>query len=474
MSVGRFVFKGRRWVQLSALFLFASALFSASLWGKALLRSILRLDPLWLFGRFVGFGGLALLASGFAVGRAFCGWICPLGTLLELCPSKKGPSTPRSWDSSGVLALSFAATAVVLGFSLPLAFSPLSLWVRSIVLLLFPPLSFVGERLLQLTSPLWERLGLEELAYASLRTFHFQGIELALGIFAGVFALNLIAPRFWCRHICPLGALLGFVSRWSLLRRRMGDLCASCGLCVRHCPMGAIPPKDPARTRRDRCILCGICISFCPQNIVRFGLLKGEALPGFLPSRRAVLISLGLGAFTGILSRRVVSRVLRPSHLIRPPNALPEEEFLDRCVRCGVCIRVCPTDGLQPMLLEGGMEALWTPRLIPRIGPCEPECALCGDICPTGAIRPFSAEEKPSLKLGVAVVQKDRCLAWGWGRACLVCDEACPYDAVELEPVPGKDVRGPVVYREWCVGCGLCEHRCPVPGEAAIRVERRT
>ena len=452
-------------VQMSALFLFISA-FGAS-WGGRVLRSILKSDPLWLFGGFVELWGMALLASGFLLGRAFCGWVCPLGTLLEILPSGRR-SVPKVWEKSGVLALTFVAVAVLVGPSLPLAFSPLTLLVRSLTVLLFPPVSFLADEVLYFTSPLWEKLGLGRLAYLSVRVFRFRGTGLILAVFAGILFLNIAVPRFWCRHLCPLGAFLGLTSRLGLLRRRVGSSCTSCMLCASACPMGAIPHDDPTLTRRERCTFCGRCVSVCPQHAVGFSF-KGGRASDFLPSRRAFLTSIGLGTFVGLLVRY---KLVPPSDLIRPPNSLPEGEFLERCVRCGACMMVCPTGGLQPTLLEEGGEALWTPRLVPRIGPCEPECTLCGQVCPTGAIRPFSPDEKRSLKLGTAVVYRDRCLAWGWGKACLVCDEACPYDAVELVPVPGKDLEGPVVDYGRCTGCGACEHECPVPGQAAIRVER--
>ncbi|HIE04694.1 MAG TPA: 4Fe-4S binding protein, partial [Candidatus Latescibacteria bacterium] len=191
------MFKGRRLVQMSALFLFISA-FGAS-WGGRVLRSILKSDPLWLFGGFVELWGMALLASGFLLGRAFCGWVCPLGTLLEILPSGRR-SVPKVWEKSGVLALTFVAVAVLVGPSLPLAFSPLTLLVRSLTVLLFPPVSFLADEVLYFTSPLWEKLGLGRLAYLSVRVFRFRGTGLILAVFAGILFLNIAVPRFWCRH----------------------------------------------------------------------------------------------------------------------------------------------------------------------------------------------------------------------------------------------------------------------------------
>jgi formate hydrogenlyase subunit 6/NADH:ubiquinone oxidoreductase subunit I len=135
-------------------------------------------------------------------------------------------------------------------------------------------------------------------------------------------------------------------------------------------------------------------------------------------------------------------------------------------------MKACPTNGLQPAILESGLDGLWTPRLVPRIGPCERNCHLCGQVCPTAAIRNLPLEEKTYARIGTAVVDRSRCLAWEQDRACLVCDEACPYNAIDgrNEMVLGTTLGRPFVNEQACVGCGLCEARCPVDGPAAIQV----
>jgi ferredoxin len=143
-------------------------------------------------------------------------------------------------------------------------------------------------------------------------------------------------------------------------------------------------------------------------------------------------------------------------------------------VRCGLCYKVCPTTGLQPALFEAGVEGAWSPRLVPRIGGCEKNCNLCGQHCPTGAIRNLSLEEKSYARLGTAVIDRSRCIAWEQNRVCLVCDEACQYNAIETfsETIQGQALLRPFVDERLCVGCGICESRCPVDGPAAIQVFR--
>jgi len=165
--------------------------------------------------------------------------------------------------------------------------------------------------------------------------------------------------------------------------------------------------------------------------------------------------------------------------LLRPPGALEEKEFLARCVKCGECMKVCTTNGLQPTLLEAGLEGIWSPLLVPRIGYCEFRCTLCGQVCPTGAIKRLPFEEKAKVKIGLAMIDKGRCLPWAHGRPCIVCEEVCPTPkkAIWLEVVRVRDRDGrnvtvmqPRVDLELCIGCGICEAKCPVLGRPAIAV----
>ena len=163
---------------------------------------------------------------------------------------------------------------------------------------------------------------------------------------------------------------------------------------------------------------------------------------------------------------RLIGRGLRD--IIRPPGALGEEKFVASCARCGNCVNVCPTGGLQPAILEAGMAGFLTPRLVPSIGPCQEDCLRCSEVCPSGAIRALTAEEKRLTQIGLAGIDRHRCLTWTEGVTCLVCTQVCPYEAVESRRTSSG--HHPVV-REWqCVGCGICEYKCPVEGPAAVTV----
>ena len=153
--------------------------------------------------------------------------------------------------------------------------------------------------------------------------------------------------------------------------------------------------------------------------------------------------------------------------LIRPPGALPEDEFVNRCIRCSECMKVCPTGGLQPALTEAGFAGLWTPVLVPKIGECTQNCNLCSQVCSSKAIEPFEIPEKSYIYIGRAVIDRSSCIVWNSDKQCLICDEHCSYHAVHWKSVDG--VKRPFVDEHKCVGCGICENACPIQPVAAIR-----
>jgi formate hydrogenlyase subunit 6/NADH:ubiquinone oxidoreductase subunit I len=180
-----------------------------------------------------------------------------------------------------------------------------------------------------------------------------------------------------------------------------------------------------------------------------------------------------------LLGAGVAGAVKHPG-LIRPPGAQDERRFLSRCLRCTECMKACPTSGLQPTLLEAGLEGLWTPVLRSRLGYCDYACNACGQVCPSGAIPPLSVEEKRKQVIGVAVIDKDRCLPWASDTPCIVCQETCPVPdkAIELRGqrlitrADGSQdyLARPQVIASLCIGCGICEYKCPLEGPSAIVV----
>jgi MauM/NapG family ferredoxin protein len=293
-------------------------------------------------------------------------------------------------------------------------------------------------------------------------------------------------PRFFCRALCPLGALLGVFSRLALFRiERRGAACTDCRLCTFAC-QGADEPL--ATHRPGECLVCLECLDACPDGAISFSLrLSQPAAPDRPDVRRRHLVgSALLGLALGPVVRAAGGgRGAGRADLIRPPGAVPEAEFLARCTKCLLCGEACPTGAIQPALGQAGLEGFWSPVVVPRRGGCELACTRCGEVCPTGAITRLAASRKtgydglPPVSIGTAFFDRGRCLPWANQIPCIVCEEMCPTDpkAIWFDRVeePGREGRvarlqRPRVEPARCVGCGLCENRCPVGEEAAIRV----
>lgn len=489
----------RRVIQMLSLGCFLALIWLAAFpmpdWIPA--DAFLRMDPLVLAGTLMAartwapglFLALIVLALTMLVGRFFCGYLCPLGTTLDLTDRLLASNNPRDNVFPGpdalalrrvkYLLLVFIAAAALLGVSALFLASPLSLITRFYALLVHPPAALIGDELLQLLRPAALRLDWTWAAYAETMPPRYATQWFILFFFLGVFLLARHAPRFWCRYLCPSGALFALFSRRPLVRRGVNESCTRCGACQKACPMAAIG-RDPHQTRHEECISCQTCVAVCPVHAVSFAWApENEKSPPFWPQRRQMLAAglAGAGAatltFTGLTEVReeLLPGNPMPAVLIRPPGALPEKAFLQRCIRCGLCMRACPSNTLQPLWFQAGVAALFSPKITPRRGACLPECTMCGDVCPTGALRRLPLAEKIWAKVGTAAILRRKCLAWEWGKECLVCDEVCPYDAIELRRVPESSVPVPFVREEKCAGCGFCEFHCPVRAASAIVVE---
>ena len=488
----------RRVVQLLCLGLFVYLLALAAYdpragWPPEL---FLQLDPLaalstavsgYAIHRGLYFMALGLLTATFVLGRFFCGWICPLGTCIDVADWLLLRKRKRRREAANRPVLKYylliaGLAAAVLGVQWVWFLDPIPLVTRSFALVLYPLLSAGVNTVLVPGRRYALAAGLSADPWQEAQ---FQLALVAAAIFIGVLALSVLSRRYWCRTICPLGALLAFVGRFGLLKRKVRDNCLRCHLCLRDCKMGAIPADEPQVTRLPECILCFDCIVCKQQGIASIGLhwRRAGARPGTDAERRRALQAAGWGLTYGVLGRVALGRREHHPKLIRPPGAIvrrngtpepmSEEQFRATCVRCAECMKACPTNGLQPALVEGGFDAVFTPILVPRIGYCEQKCNACGRVCPTGALKAFNWEEKPGIKLGLATIDRNKCLQWrapGRYLLCGVCYEHCVYEGVVGEQLEGE--LRPVVNPDKCIGCGQCERVCPVQPEAAITVSR--
>ncbi len=447
---------------------------------------------------FLGLAGLATAGFLFVLlltllfGRVFCSSICPLGTLQDIfirLHEKIRPRKvrfryvkPRNYLRYGVLALSAAS----------FAFGGL------LLINLLDPFSAFGRIVTDLARPLYigfNNLGADLLE--SLDIYWLYPVETHFHPLAWLFPLAWLILLWWttarhgrlyCNTLCPVGALLGLISRFALFQIRIDQqACTVCAHCSVECKAGCIRLK----TREidfSRCVACHNCMSVCPGLGIGYRpAWRGKApdpLPASSPDsqRRALLLhgaswlGGGLAVSGGVLAlpipenKRPTTRPIVKNYPVAPPGGQSLAHFTSACTACHLCISVCPTGVLQPAFLEYGLSGLLQARMDYEHAYCTYECVACTEVCPTGALRPLSVKDKKLTQLGVAYFVKENCIVHTEKTACGACDEHCPTKAVHLVAYE-ENLDIPEVKQEICIGCGACERVCPVGPYKAIYVE---
>ena len=441
----------------------------------------MRLDPYASVGAMVAARSLItrlwpmllVVGSALLLGRVFCGYFCPLGTMLDIFSGLfRGKGKARNFKNlhaAKYLILFATLAAAAVGVSVTHFFDPVNIAERAGILLFRQGASLIVmgiayiPGLAGLVEPLEESLAFEVRSY---------GLTVFLTlVFASVVALEFVSRRFWCRYLCPLGAMLSLLGRVAPFARKVSSECNLCGKCETACPFGAVG-EDPHRTLHGECTRCYRCSGVCPRAAISFGTGRKDSERLSL-GRRTAMASIVAGAAYGVVGSQRAEGGPGSDRVVRPPGAVPEREFLARCTRCGACIGACLTGGLQHSFLEAGFEGIWTPVLRGRSGGCEFECNLCGQVCNSRAITCLTLEEKQEAKMGTAMINTDLCLAWQEERLCYICDEICPSGAVDFKAgegdTEGEAIEKPRVLVDKCTGCGLCEWKCPT-SPAAIFV----
>ncbi|MFH1752598.1 MAG: 4Fe-4S binding protein [Candidatus Omnitrophota bacterium] len=434
---------------------------------------------------------LILIALTLILGRFFCGWVCPLGTTIDGMGALrqrglelKDGSNKRLSRVKYIILTAIILLALV-GTQAAWILDPIVIMARFVSLNLIPTITLLVDKAFQYAiratdfyEPLQDLYRALKGSVLGAKTGYFPNSTLILILFLFISAGPLFLKRFWCRGICPLGALYSLAARYSPLERIV-DECTKCGICRSRCRTGAI--REDMSYSKSECVLCMDCVYSCKPHVTRFGMpifkgrLDRERIGRSGISRRGFLFLLGASSLflTGLINRRG-SDAYGASGVIRPPAALKEEEFVDRCVRCGNCMKVCITNGLQPVFMESGISGIWTPRLVPEIGHCEHLCTLCGNTCPTGAIPRLTLKKKKTTRLGTAKIDTSICIPWSQNRECIVCEEHCPIPdkaiKLKMEMVGGKIIAKPYIDISLCVGCGICQNKCPVRPERAVKV----
>ena len=396
---------------------------------------------------------LSLITVGLTIilGRVFCGWVCPLGTVNAIASRltahwrKKQPEHWSRWQLAKYVLLGALLVMAAFGAQWLVLLDPLVIFYRTTATTLLPATQYAVEgttTAIYQEDPTifgWELTTVTEPVYRWYRNHvivkpgqAFYSTPLILGFFIALVMLNAVRARFWCRYLCPLGGLLGiFAWRPMLVRETNTDLCNQCEACGLRCH-GASSDQPGSDWKPQECFGCLNCTDSCAQDGLAFKFrapwTRRPQTKNVDLKKRHLLGAAGVGV-AGLVMLRVTPQArgntLNPK-LIRPPGAPAEPDFLSKCIGCGACMKVCPTGGLQPALTEAGLEGLWTPVLVPKIGYCEYECNACGQVCPTGAIEPLKLAAKKDVRLGMATFDTSRCIPYALNEPCLVCEEHCP------------------------------------------------
>ncbi len=439
-----------------------------------------------------------LLVLTLVLGRVYCSVICPLGVMQDVFAffGRKAKKNRYSWSpAKSWLRYSMLALFVVL----------VILGIGSLVALL-APYSAYGRIAQNLFQPVWIWINnLLALVAEKAESYAFYHKDVWLKSISSLLVASLTFVvlgwlswrngRTWCNTICPVGTLLGCLSRFSLMRPVIDtDKCNGCLKCARNCKASCIDPKAH-KIDYSRCVTCFDCLENCRQGAISYrfvkpakcGFQKADSRPASEQpadgmSRRAFL---GVGAIAATTltleakERNVRKKVAELENKkaperqtpIVPAGAVSQKHFAQHCTGCQLCISACPNQVLRP---SGKFMTLLQPTLSYEKGWCRPECTRCSEVCPSGAILRIGREEKSSTQIGHAVWIKENCIPLTQGDACGNCARHCPNGAITMVPSdPGRrnSPKIPVVDEERCIGCGACEHVCPSRPVSAIYVE---
>ena len=410
--------------------------------------------------------------------RGFCGYVCPLGTLIDLFDWTIGQritcfrvGTDGWWVHIKYYLLLGTLVCAACGVLVSGYVAAIPVITRG-MLFLFEPLQTGTAR-----------------GWHLVPNMHV-GHLLSIVLFLAVLGLGLLRPRFWCKYVCPSGATFSLANLFRASERKVESTCIHCNKCVEVCPFDAIKPDFT--TRVTDCTLCQTCAGVCPTHAIKFVerwnmvqlKVAGDPPTGEGALGRRDFLSLaagtaaaaaggaGFAAGTSAWGAKLADpTAFRP---VRPPGSVPEQEFLQMCIRCGECFKACPNNVLQAEGFQQGLEGLWAPHVVADWAGCESSCNACGQVCPTGAIRALPMEEKQVARMGLAIVNTTTCLPYVDREPCQLCVDECNaagYEAIEFtkvhtqlddagHPIGGSGYLAPVVLAEKCVGCGLCQTRC--------------
>lgn len=431
--------------------------------------------------------GLLLLTLLF--GRLYCSVICPLGVMQDIVSWLAGRRMKRRFSYSKgyavlrVIMLVLFAVALVVNVAWLAAFiEPYSAYGR-IVNNLFAPIYLWGNNLLAYIA---ERA--DSYAFYSVDVWMKSAVTLAVAVvtFVVVVILAWRGGRTWCNTVCPVGTLLGAVSRFSLFKPVINlDKCNGCKLCSKNCKASCINAEEH-KIDYSRCVVCMDCVDTCKRGAITYryaGFSQKKNEVAATDNGRRQFIAAGAVVASGSLFAQANKKVDGGLAIIEdkkvPERATPIvpvgskglKNFTTHCTACQLCVSKCPNEVLRP---SSSIDRLMQPEMSFERGFCRPACTACADVCPNGAIKPIQPEQKSSTKIGTAVWVADNCIANKDGVTCNNCERHCPNGAIKMirkKDADNKAPRIPMIDVERCLGCGACEYVCPARPFSAIFVE---
>lgn len=440
---------------------------------------------------------VALLLLTLLFGRVYCSAICPMGIyqdtvawLSKRVNKKKRYHYSKAKNGLRVIVLASTVVAFIFGFTLLVGLlDPYGAYGRMVTHLLRPAY-LAGNNLLASIFTAFNNFTFYKV---SVYIVSVSSLVIALITLLGIGYMAWRGGRSYCNSICPVGTLLGFLSRYSLFKVRIDEeKCNACGLCAMKCKASCIDAKN-RKIDYSRCVTCFNCLESCKRDAMKYRpnvpwkkkrqprIVENQEPTGSLDaSKRRFLTAL---LAISIPAKNLIAKVGSESPLskrafkrqtpIMPPGVPSIDHLLQKCISCHLCVSKCPSRVIKPALLEYGLGGMMQPKLYFDRGFCNYDCTVCGDVCPTGAILPLTKEEKNHNQMGQVQLILENCIVYHDETSCGACSEHCPTQAVRMVPYKGV-LTIPEINPEICVGCGGCEYVCPAIPFKAIYVEGLT
>ena len=428
---------------------------------------------------------IALLLLTLFLGRIYCSVICPLGIFQDIITwfSKRFTKKKKYKYSKEKKILRYSVLgAVLVSFFAGVTFllsvlDPYSAFGR-MVTHVFRPVYFAGNNLL---SVIFNHLDNYRFYQIDIYTLSFFSLMIGVLTFLVVGFLAWRYGRTYCNTICPVGTILGFLSKYSILKIRINEeSCNSCGKCEKTCKASCIDSKN-SRIDYSRCVDCFDCLKVCKQKAMTYDFAPGKkviAAPTepdsskrmFLSTIAAATLIVPGSLYAKGLAKVKSNKAYTKKHPLSPPGSGSAEHLLHHCTACHLCVAKCPSHILKPAFTEYGLGGIMQPRMDFEYGFCNYDCTLCSEVCPNEALKKLTKDEKHSLQMGKVTFVLNNCVVYTDETSCGACSEHCPTQAVKMVPYK-NELTIPSINTEICVGCGGCEYICPARPFRAIYVE---